>query len=85
MLNTYKHTYKNKNFTRKNIKINSFQKEVTCKFLEILLMVKLYHWKTHSYATHKATDQLYDDLNDHHALKLFYRAVTRSLSQKRNT
>jgi len=65
MLNTYNHTYKNKNFTRKNIKINSFQKEVTCKFLEILLMVKLYHWKTHSYATHKATDQLYDDLNDH--------------------
>jgi hypothetical protein len=28
------------------------------------MMVKLFHWKTHSYATHKATDQLYDSLND---------------------
>ena len=27
-------------------------------------MVKLFHWKTHSYATHKATDELYSKLND---------------------
>jgi hypothetical protein len=26
-------------------------------------MVKLYHWKTHSYATHKATDELYAKFN----------------------
>jgi DNA-binding ferritin-like protein len=26
--------------------------------------VKLYHWKTHSYSQHKATDDLYDKLND---------------------
>jgi DNA-binding ferritin-like protein len=32
--------------------------------MEILMMVKLYHWKTHSYATHKATDDLYGKLND---------------------
>lgn len=31
-------------------------------FFEILLMVKLYHWNTYSYATHKATDDLYDKL-----------------------
>ena len=43
----------------------SFQKEVTVVFLEMLLMVKLFHWKTHSYATHKATDELYGKLNDH--------------------
>ena len=30
----------------------------------MLLMVKLFHWKTHSYATHKATDELYSKLND---------------------
>jgi hypothetical protein len=42
----------------------SFGKEVTVIFLEMLLMVKLFHWKTHSYATHKATDELYDKLND---------------------
>ena len=29
----------------------------------MLLMIKLYHWKTHSYATHKATDELYSSLN----------------------
>jgi DNA-binding ferritin-like protein len=31
----------------------------------MLNTVKLYHWKTRSYATHKATDGLYDSLNDH--------------------
>ena len=34
-------------------------------FLEVLNMVKLYHWKTHSYAQHKATDELYSRLNEH--------------------
>jgi DNA-binding ferritin-like protein len=43
---------------------SAFQKEVTLVFLEMLMMVKLYHWKTHSYATHKATDELYGKLND---------------------
>ena len=42
----------------------NFKKEITVKFLEMLLMVKLFHWKTHSYATHKATDELYSKLND---------------------
>ena len=43
--------------------LKHFQKEITVKFLEMLLMVKLFHWKTHSYATHKATDELYESLN----------------------
>ena len=34
-------------------------------FFEMLLMVKLFHWKTHSFATHKATDELYSSLNTH--------------------
>jgi len=42
----------------------NFGKEVTVIFLEMLLMVKLFHWKTYSYATHKATDELYSKLND---------------------
>lgn len=33
-------------------------------FFEMLNMVKLYHWKTRSYAQHKATDELYGKLND---------------------
>jgi hypothetical protein len=43
--------------------LTTFQKEITLVFFEILLMVKLFHWKTTSYATHKATDELYTKLN----------------------
>ena len=34
-------------------------------FIEMLNMVKLYHWKTYSYAQHKATDELYSKMNEH--------------------
>lgn len=44
--------------------LSSFQKEISIVFLEMLLMVKLFHWKTTSYATHKATDELYTKLNE---------------------
>ena len=40
-----------------------FEQEVVVKFLQMLNLVKLYHWKTYSYATHKATDELYANLN----------------------
>lgn len=43
--------------------LSAFQKEITVVFLEMLMMVKLFHWKTTSYATHKATDELYTKLN----------------------
>jgi DNA-binding ferritin-like protein len=33
--------------------------------LEMLMTVKMYHWRTHSYAQHKATDELYERLNKH--------------------
>jgi hypothetical protein len=33
-------------------------------FLQMLNTVKLYHWKTSSYAQHKATDDLYSNLNE---------------------
>jgi DNA-binding ferritin-like protein len=64
-------TYRKKNMssTRKNRNsysgLKGFQKEVTVVFLEMLLLVKLFHWKTYSYATHKATDELYESLNGH--------------------
>ena len=68
MVNRTKTNRKNGN-TRKRYSststISNFNKQITVTFLEILLMVKLFHWKTHSYATHKATDELYDSLNDH--------------------
>jgi hypothetical protein len=57
--------YKNIHVKTRKIKINfsSFKKEIAVIFLEMLLMIKLYHWKTSSYATHKATDDLYLKLN----------------------
>ena len=58
--NTKKTTRKNKSAVSS---VGSFQKQITIMFLEMLMMVKLFHWKTHSYATHKATDELYDSLN----------------------
>jgi len=56
----HKHTRKN---THTSTLSRNFQQKITVQFLELLIMVKLYHWKTHSYATHKATDELYSSLN----------------------
>lgn len=57
----------NNAISRKNrgASLSAFQKQITVLFLEMLIMIKLFHWKTHSYATHKATDELYASLNDH--------------------
>lgn len=38
--------------------------EIVQRLLEMLMMVKMYHWRTHSYAQHKATDELYEKLNE---------------------
>ena len=54
-----------KNYTKKSGRSSTFQKEITIKFLELVMMIKLFHWKTLSYATHKATDELYSKLNEH--------------------
>jgi hypothetical protein len=39
------------------------QQHIVLMFLQMLNTVKLYHWKTSSYAMHKATDDLYSNLN----------------------
>ncbi len=52
-----------RNRSNSSSSLTTFQKEITVVFLEMLLMVKLFHWKTTSYATHKATDELYTKLN----------------------
>jgi hypothetical protein len=54
-----------KNYTKKVGRSSIFQKEITVKFLELLLMIKLFHWKTTSHSIHKATDELYSKLNEH--------------------
>lgn len=43
--------------------LGKFEGEVAMKFLEMLHCVKLYHWKTYSFATHKATDELHEKLS----------------------
>jgi hypothetical protein len=39
------------------------KERIVTMFLQMLNTVKLYHWKTSSYAQHKATDELYTNLN----------------------
>ena len=52
------------NKTRKNVSNNNYSREnIIMLCLQILNTVKLYHWKTMKYSEHKATDELYDDLN----------------------
>jgi len=42
---------------------DAFEREITMRFLEMIIMIKLYHWKTYRYATHIATDDLYGKVN----------------------
>lgn len=65
MVKTMKRNKRSGSMRRKTTSVKNFEKEITVIFLEMLLMVKLFHWKTHSFATHKATDELYDSLNEH--------------------
>ena len=55
----------NKTIKTRSIKksLVSFEKEILVKFLEMLNAVKLFHWKTYSFAIHEATDKLYESLN----------------------
>jgi len=58
-----------KNQMRKSIKKapinNTLRSSIVRSFLQLLNLVKLYHWKTYSYSQHKATDELYSALNEH--------------------
>jgi len=57
---------KTQNHRPKNYIPNNQNKSHIVKiFIELLNMVKLYHWKTRSYSKHKATDELYENLNKH--------------------
>ena len=52
-----------KKYTIKNRKSLGFKEEIVQKFLVLLNTVKLFHWKTTSFAAHKASDELYSSLN----------------------
>jgi hypothetical protein len=49
--------------TRRAFTPNKYTHEqIVLMFLQMLNTIKLYHWKTMSFATHKATDELYVSL-----------------------
>lgn len=51
--------------TRKNISgSTNYKAQIVKIFLQFLITIKLYHWNTFSYSTHKATDELYSKLNE---------------------
>ena len=57
---------KNRTIRKKRIPKKSPNKsQIVHVFIEMLNIVKLYHWKTTYYAQHKATDELYATLNEH--------------------
>ena len=39
------------------------ESEIILKFIQMLNIIKIYHWKTLSYPEHKATDELYESFN----------------------
>lgn len=55
----------NKKYSSSTLYSNSTKSVIVRTFLEMLNIVKLYHWRTKSYAQHKATDELYANLNEH--------------------
>jgi hypothetical protein len=68
LLNTKQNNTKTKKINKVHSKVpatSSFEKDITVMFMEMLMMVKLYHWKTHSHSQHKATDAFYSSLNEH--------------------
>jgi hypothetical protein len=59
-----KYNYSKKTLKNKKFNYKYSQKIIVLTFLQMLNTIKLYHWKTHSYAEHKATDELYGKLNE---------------------
>jgi DNA-binding ferritin-like protein len=58
-----KKTKKHMRYKSNSIKNKYSQQHIITMFLQMLNTVKLYHWKTTSYSQHKATDELYTNLN----------------------
>jgi hypothetical protein len=62
----YRHKSKSKRGGKTKRSYSSHNKysheEIVLIFLQMLNTIKLYHWKTMSYATHEATDDLYVSL-----------------------
>lgn len=64
---THTHT-RNRTRTHKSKSRHSKEEKLAIEYipllLEILDTIKTYHWRTHSYSTHKATDELHEKLSE---------------------
>jgi hypothetical protein len=65
MNKTSKTTSKKYRKTIKKFNKKVYKSQIVTIFLELINMVKLYHWRTKSYAHHQATDDLHGRLNKH--------------------
>jgi DNA-binding ferritin-like protein len=63
MQRSVKRTKQGAKKTMRNTNSKKIYQQIVYCFMQLLSMVKLYHWKTTDYPTHKATDDLYADLN----------------------
>lgn len=50
-------------YNKSNTLTNVKKSNIIRIFIEMLNLVKLFHWKTDSFSQHKATDELYESLN----------------------
>jgi DNA-binding ferritin-like protein len=57
-------TKKENNKPKSSKSNNKLKEELVNLLLKLLIIIKIYHWKTHSHAEHKATDHLYESLNE---------------------
>ena len=63
MVHTRKSGHSKLNKTRKANASTSVKKQIVKKLLSMLITIKLYHWNTLTFSVHKATDDLYAELN----------------------
>lgn len=63
MVHTRKSRHNKVNKTRKAHASTSVKKQIVKKLLSMLITIKLYHWNTLTFSVHKATDDLYAELN----------------------
>ena len=59
-----KKSRKNNKSVKNNRTGMNIKQHCVVMFIEMLNTVKLFHWKTNSFAIHKATDELYGSLNE---------------------
>jgi DNA-binding ferritin-like protein len=50
--------------THRPEKCKHIKRTLITTFMEMLTMIKVYHWNTHSFAEHKATDEIHSRLSE---------------------